>query len=55
MDLLEWQWLCLDLNLTKFDPKGSVVNMSALVQVMAWFQTGNEPLSEPILTHFTDV
>ena len=23
-------------------------NNSALVQIMAWFQTGNKPLSEPI-------
>ena len=28
-------------------PKGPVDNISALVQLMAWCQTGNRPLSEP--------
>ena len=35
-------------------PKGLIKNKSALVQVMAWRQTGDEPLPEPMLTQFTD-
>ena len=34
--------------------KGLIDNKSALVQVMAWCQTGNKPLPEPMLTQFTD-
>ena len=37
-----------------FVPKGSIDNNPALVQIMAWRQTGDKPLSEPILTWFTD-
>ena len=33
----------------KFVPKGPVDNMSSLVQVMVWRQTGNKKLSEPML------
>ena len=38
----------------KFVPKGPIDNKSALVQVMAWRRTGDKPLPEPMLTHFTD-
>ena len=38
----------------KFVPKGTIDNKSALVQVMAWHQTGDKPLSEPMLIQFTD-
>ena len=38
----------------KFVPKGPIANTSALVQVMAWCQTGDKPLPEVILTQFTD-
>ena len=37
-----------------FAPKDPIDNKSALVQVMAWCQTGNKPLSEPMLTQFTE-
>ena len=37
-----------------FDPRSSVDNKPALVQVMAWHRTGDKPLPEPILAHFTD-
>ena len=30
-------------------PKAADNNMSALVQIMAWDQAGNKPLSEPIM------
>ena len=38
----------------KFVPKGSINNKPALVQIMAWHQTGNKPLSEPMMAWFTD-
>ena len=38
----------------KFVPKSQFDNKSALVQVMAWHQKGNKPLSEPMLNWFTD-
>ena len=37
-----------------FVPKNLVYNRSALVQVMAWHWTGDKPISEPMLTQFTD-
>ena len=38
----------------KFVPKGSIDNKPALAQVMAWRRIGDKPLSDPILTQFTD-
>ena len=38
----------------KFLPKGPIDNKQALVQVMAWHWIGDNPLSEPMLTQFTD-
>ena len=39
----------------KYVPKGPINNIPAFVQVMAWRQSGNKPLSEPmmvsLLTH----
>ena len=39
----------------EFDPKGPNNNIPALVQMMAWCQPGDKPLSEPmvgsLLTH----
>ena len=35
-------------------PKSPIDNKAALVQVMAWHQQGDKPLSEPMLTRFTD-
>ena len=40
--------------LLKFVPKGPIYNKSELVQVMAWRQTCDKPLPEPMLTQFTD-
>ena len=44
--------ILIQISLT-FVPNGSIKNKPALVQVMAWHQTGNKPLSEPwcLLTH----
>ena len=38
----------------KFVSKGSVNNIPALVQIMAWHQPGDKPLSEPMLVCCTD-
>ena len=37
-----------------FVSKGPLDNKAILVQVMAWPQTGDKPLPEPLLTQFTD-
>ena len=39
----------------KFVPKGPIDNILALVEILAWHQIGDKPLSEPMLTWFTDV
>ena len=41
--------------LLKFVPKGPINNIPALVQIMAWRQPGDKPLSEPMMTQFNDV
>ena len=46
-------WLSINISL-EFAPKGPIDNKSALVQVMAWCRIGDKPLSEPMLTLFTD-
>ena len=33
----------------KFAPRGQINNVPALVQIMAWCQPGDKPLSEPML------
>ena len=38
----------------KFVPTGPIDDNPALVQIMAWRRIGNKPLSEPMLTRFTD-
>ena len=35
-------------------PKDPINNIPALVQIMAWCQSGDKPLSEPMLAQFTD-
>ena len=39
----------------KFVPNGLINNIPALVQIMAWRRIGDKPLSEPMLTRFTDL
>ena len=46
-------WISIKISL-KFVHKGSINNIPALVQIMAWHQPGDKPLSEPMLTQFTD-
>ena len=38
----------------KFIPSGPISNIPALVEIMPWRQTGDKPLSEPMLTPFID-
>ena len=38
----------------KFVPQGPINNIPALVQIMAWHQTGDKPLLEPMFACFTD-
>ena len=45
--------ILIDISL-KFVPKGQISNIPALVQIMAWRRIGDKPLSEPMLTQFTD-
>ena len=35
-------------------PRSAIDNKPALVQVMAWCQTGDKPLPEPMMTQFID-
>ena len=50
----EWKiWILIEISL-KFVPKGTIDNMQALVQVMAWHRTGDKPLLEPMVTQFND-
>ena len=46
-------WILLKISI-KFDPKVRINNILALVQIMAWRQPGDKPLSEPMLSQFTD-
>ena len=39
----------------KYVRKDPIVNNPALVQIMAWCQTSNKPLSEPMIASFGDV
>ena len=38
----------------KYVPRGPINNKPWLVQIMAWRQRGDKPLSEPIMASFTD-
>ena len=41
-------WISIEISL-KFVIKGPIYNIPALVQIMAWCQPGDKPLSEPVL------
>ena len=41
-------WILIKISL-KFVPKGSINNIPALVQIMAWCRPGDKPLFEPML------
>ena len=46
-------WISIKISL-KFVHKGPINNNPALVQIMACRRVGDKPLSEPMLTQFTD-
>ena len=50
-----WIWIKISL---KCVPTVRIINIPALVQIMAWCRIGDKPLSEPmmvnLLTHFCD-
>ena len=46
-------WILIKISL-KFVPKGPINNIPTLVQIMTWRRTGDKPLSEPMMTQFTD-
>ena len=48
---VEWKFM----NFGKFDPKGPINNIPALVQMMAWCRSGDKPLSEPTLVNLLAV
>ena len=54
ISLNENVWISIEISL-KFVRKGSINNIPALVQMMAWRRPGDKPLSEPmmasLLTH----
>ena len=41
-------WISIKISL-KFVPRGTISNILALVQIMAWHRTGDKPLSEPMM------
>ena len=43
-------WIPIKISL-KFVPKGSINNIPALVQIMAWRRPGDTPLSEPMMVN----
>ena len=59
-DIFKWifleenVWISINISL-KFVPRGPINNIPTLVQIMAWRQPGDKPLSEPmmvsLLTH----
>ena len=46
-------WISITIS-RKFIPNGPIDYKSALVQVVAWHRTGEQPLPESMLTQFTD-
>ena len=52
---MDEKFCILNRILLKFIPKGSIDNMSALVQVMVWCLTGDKPLPKVILISLTYV
>ena len=54
MHFHEWKFCILIRTSLKFVPNGPINNIPALVQIMACCLIGAKPLSEPILTQFTN-
>ena len=54
MHFHEWKALYLIRISLKFVPNGPINNIPALIQIMARRQSGDKPLSQSMLTQFTD-
>ena len=54
MHFLDWKYVFRSWFLM-FVPKGLINNMPASVQIMAWWRSGDKPLSEAMKVKFTDV
>ena len=50
----KWKVLIFIKISQKFAPMDVIDNNQALVWIMAWRRVGDKPLSEPMLTQFTD-
>ena len=46
--LMKTVWITIKISL-KIVPKVPINNIPALVQIMAWYQSGDKPLSEPVI------
>ena len=46
-------WISIKISLN-FVPKGLINSITAMVQIMAWRRPGDKPLSELMLSQFTD-
>ena len=51
MHILAWKLYEISL---QFVPEGSINNKPTLVHIMAWYRTGDKPLSEPIIVKLTE-
>ena len=51
---LQWKSSYLDSNFIEIAPKSAIKNIPALIQMMAWCQTGDRPLSELMMAQFPD-
>ena len=54
MKVFEFQLQHVQFPWSLFPGRGPIDYKSALVQVVAWHQTGEKPLPESMLTQFTD-
>ena len=50
----QWKSLQFDSNFIEISSQGSFDNRTALLQMMAWRQTGDKPLSEPLMADYFD-
>ena len=49
--ILVKEYFCILIQISlKFNFNGPIENKSVLVQIMAWYQTGDKPLPEPMMT-----
>ena len=50
---LDWKCVYYQIFITEMCSQGPFYHIVALVEIMAWRQTGDRPFSEPIMVHFT--